>query len=207
VSRGLRSAVARAYAELDAAGLGSGATGNVSAVDRPAGVVAITPRGGRPGLSSADVALVDLDGTRIHAGEPSSELATHLTLARAGAGAVAHAHAPYAIALSLIADELPLVVAVQAAYCGGAVPVVPYVPTGTQEMAEAVSAVQASGARAVIIRSHGPVTWGSTLELALSGLYAVEEAARAWLLARAAGGEPARLPPAELHRLRELNPG
>ena len=63
VSAGLRAAVARAYAELDAAGLGSGATGNVSAVDHAAGVAAITPRGGKPGLSSSEVALVALDGT------------------------------------------------------------------------------------------------------------------------------------------------
>jgi ribulose-5-phosphate 4-epimerase/fuculose-1-phosphate aldolase len=85
------------------------------------------------------------------------------------------------------------------------VPVIPYVPTGTDEMADAVAAVQETGVNAVVIRSHGPVTWGPTLERALSGLYAVEEAARAYLLARTAGGEPALLPPAELARLRALN--
>jgi ribulose-5-phosphate 4-epimerase/fuculose-1-phosphate aldolase len=202
VSALLRAAVARAYAELDAAGLGSGATGNVSALDAAAGVAAITPAGGRPGLSFADVSLVDLDGTLLAGGRPSSELATHLALLRGGAGAVAHAHAPYAVAASLIVDELPVVVAVQAHYCGGPVPVIAYVPTGTQEMADAVSAVQPSGLRAVIIRSHGPVTWAPTLELALAGLYAVEEAARAYVLARSTGAEPALLPPAELARLR-----
>jgi L-fuculose-phosphate aldolase len=202
VSAGLRAAVARAYAELDAAGLGSGATGNVSAADAAAGVAAITPRGGKPGLSSAEVALVTLDGSRLEGPEPSSELATHLALLRGGAGAVAHAHEPHAVALSLIADELPTVVAVQAAYCGGAIPVIPYVPTGTREMADAVAAVQPSGLRAVIIRNHGPVTWAPTLDLALAALYAVEEAARAYLWARAAGGEPARLPAPEVERLR-----
>jgi L-fuculose-phosphate aldolase len=146
--------------------------------------------------------VVGLDGSRLDGPEPSSELPTHLALLRGGAAAVAHAHEPHAVALSLIADELPVVVAVQAAYCGGSVPVIPYVPTGTPEMADAVAAVQPSGVRAVIIRNHGPVTWGPTLELALAGLYAVEEAARAYLWARAAGGEPARLPPAELQRLR-----
>ena len=55
------------------------------------------------------------------------------------------------------------------------------------------------------LRNHGPFAWGPTLERALASAYALEEAARAWLLARATGAEPLRLPPAEAERLRPKN--
>ena len=142
------------------------------------------------------------DGVHIGGGAPSSELPTHLALLRGGAGAVVHSHAPHATALGLIADRLPVILAEQAVDLGGGTRVVPYHGTGTVEMADVLAERQAAGDRGAIIRNHGPVTWGPTLERALAATYALEEAARAWLLARAAGAEPMRLPDAEIERLR-----
>ena len=103
-----------------------------------------------------------------------------------------------------MADQLPLILAEQAIDICGPTRVLPYVGTGTEAMAVALAAVQATGVRAAIIRNHGAVTWGPTLERALAATYALEEAARVWLLARGAGAEPLRLPPDEADRLREL---
>jgi len=193
--------VAAAYAELGRGGLVTGATGNVSAAGD--GIVAITPTGGRPGLTADEVAVVRLvDGAHLGGGATSSELPTHLGLLRAGALAVVHSHAPHATTFGLIADRLPVILAEQVIDLGGGTRVVPYQGTGTQEMASALAERQAAGERGAIVRNHGPVTWGATLERALAATYALEEAARAWLLARAAGAEPMRLPDAEIERLR-----
>ena len=149
VSAGLRAAVARAYAELDAAGLGSGATGNVSAVDRRGGRRRDHParREARPVLGRGRAG-----GARRHAGSKGPEPSSELRHPPGPACAAAPARWPTPTSrtpwhCSLIADELPTVVAVQAAYCGGAVPVIPYVPTGTQEMADAVAAVRRAACR------------------------------------------------------------
>jgi ribulose-5-phosphate 4-epimerase/fuculose-1-phosphate aldolase len=68
-------------------------------------------------------------------------------------------------------------------------------------MGEAVLA--AGDVWAVIVRNHGPVCLGRSLGEAERCAFAVEEAARAYALARA-HGEPALLPEAELERLSRL---
>ena len=94
------------------------------------------------------IATVSLDdGRHLDGPVPSSELPTHLALLRAGHGAVVHAHAPHATALGLIADRIPLVLAELAARNGGPVPVLPYVPTGTEAMGAAVADALRHGGR------------------------------------------------------------
>ena len=98
-------------------------------------------------------------------------------------------------------DEIPVVLAEQAAAVGGPIPVVPYAPTGERAMGEAVLA--AGDAWAAIVRNHGPVCLGRSLGEALRCAFAVEEAAEVYALARQLG-EPALLPEEELVRLNRL---
>jgi L-fuculose-phosphate aldolase len=200
----LAATVAAAYRSLATSGIVLGAEGNASVVERSTGVVLITATGLAAAEATADgIATVDLaDGRHVDGPLPSSELPTHLALLRAGHGAVVHAHAPHATALGLRADRVPLALAELAVRVGGAVPVIPYAPSGSEQMGAAVrDALAATGVRAVVIRHHGVVAVGETITAALWALTATEEAARVAVLA----GDPASLPeidPAEAARLR-----
>jgi L-ribulose-5-phosphate 4-epimerase len=201
----LRTEVVDALRRLEAAGLVTGTSGNVSARDPQTGLLAVSPTSiPYDRMRPDDVSVVDEEGTLLEGAPPSIELPMHLTIhaGRPEAAAIVHTHSPYATALGLVLDEVPVVLAEQAAAVGGPIPVVPYAPTGERAMGEAVLA--AGDAWAAIVRSHGPVCLGRSLGEALRCAFAVEEAARVYAIARL-HGEPALLPEAELARLRRLS--
>jgi L-ribulose-5-phosphate 4-epimerase len=200
----LRSEVVHVLQRLEAGGLVTGTSGNVSARDPETGLIAVSPTSiPYDRMRPEDVAVVDPEGEPLEGAAPSVELPMHLAIqsGRPEAAAVVHTHSPYATALGLVLDEIPVVVAEQAATVGGAIPVVPYAPTGERAMGEAVLA--AGDAWAAIVRNHGPVCLGRSLAEALRCAFAVEEAAQVYALARELG-EPALLPDHELARLNRL---
>ncbi|HEY8232242.1 MAG TPA: class II aldolase/adducin family protein, partial [Vicinamibacteria bacterium] len=86
VSPRLRDAVYKANMELAGSGLVSGTFGNVSGVDRAAGIFLIKPSGvPYPELKPAHLVAVSLETGEIVAGRlrPSSDTPTHLELYRA----------------------------------------------------------------------------------------------------------------------------
>ncbi len=203
----MAATVAAAYRSLATAGLVLGAEGNASVAERSTGVALVTATGLVAAEASPEaIALVALDdGRHLQGPLPSSELPTHLALLRAGYGAVVHAHPPYATALGLRSQRIPLVLAELAVRAGGAVPVIPYVPAGSEAMGAAVrDALQAAGVQAIVIRQHGVLAVGDNVTAALWALTATEEAARIALLA---GGDVDTLPEidaAEAARLRAV---
>lgn len=74
--------------------------GNVSAIDRPSGLVVIKPSGvPYDGMSAEDMVVVDLDGKVVEGKwKPSSDTATHLVLYRAfpRCGGIVHTHSRWA---------------------------------------------------------------------------------------------------------------
>ena len=74
--------------------------GNVSAIDREKGIVAIKPSGVEYDVMKAeDIVLVDLDGHVVEGNlKPSSDLATHLEFYRnwPNVNGVVHTHSPWA---------------------------------------------------------------------------------------------------------------
>ena len=204
----LRAELVEALRRVAAAGLVLGTAGNASARDSTSGLVAVSPaRLAYETLTAADVAVVDRTGRLIEGAPPSVELPLHLGVlaARPDVGAVVHTHSPYATALACVEDEIQAVVPELVASAGGAAPVAEYAPTGTAAMADAVLAA-AGDAWAVVMRNHGPVCLGRTLADALACAFAVEEAARIYVLARLLG-EPAALPKTELQRVAALASG
>jgi L-fuculose-phosphate aldolase len=201
----LKQVVAAAYTSLGEAGIVQGAEGNASVAERSSGIALVTGTGLQARESTADgIAEVGLYDGELRSGPaPTSELPSHLALLRAGHGAVIHSHAPHATALGLVLDEVPLVLAEQAARAGGPAPVVPYATPGSDEMALSLEAVLRGPVRAVVIRNHGLVTVGPDIVSALQATLATEEAARVYLLARGIG-EPARVPGHALATLRAL---
>ena len=180
-------------------GLVVGTAGNLSV--RSGDLVAITPTSVDydkldPGL----ICVVGLDGEIVEAErEPSSELPMHLAVYRAtDAAAIVHTHAPYATALATVVDELPAI-HYMIAELGGPVRVAPYATFGTGELAS--SAMDAlRGRSAVILGSHGTLTFGDSLEHAYSRSVLLEWLATLYYRA-ALLGEPRLIPTEEIERV------
>lgn len=180
----VREAVAATSRRLAAHNLVLGTAGNISA--RVGDLVAVTATGVVLADATAEqVTVVDLSG-HPHRGqlEPTSELDIHLGIYRRGdANAVVHAHSPGAVSLSLIAEELP-VVHYQQLLLGGVVPIVPFAPFGTEELANAtLAALQHKSA--AILAHHGSVATGASLDAALNNVLLLEWLCRVYLDAAA----------------------
>ena len=192
---GLREAVVEAVPTL--AGMTDGRSGNLSA--REGDQVAITPSGVPYEEIDADaVPVLSTAGERVAGDlEPSSETPMHLELYRAmDFGAILHAHAPWSTTLAVLREPIPPVHYMLAA-AGGQVPVAPYEPFGTPELAEAaVSAMEAADTSATLLANHGLVAGGDDVADAIETAIAVESTARLSLQARAVG-EPDVLTDAE----------
>ncbi|MCP9959460.1 class II aldolase/adducin family protein [Streptomyces sudanensis] len=171
-------------------GLVVGTSGNVSV--RVGDLVLVTPSGvPYSRLTGDDVVAVDLDGRRVRGTlPPTSELPVHLAVYRStDAGAVVHTHAVHATAVSTLVDELPPIHYMTAAL-GGPVRVAPYALYGTRELAERMLAALA-GRTACLLRNHGTVAYGATLDQAYDRTAQLEWMCRVWL---AADSHPTRTP-------------
>jgi len=193
--------VVRTARRTTADGLVVGTSGNVSA--RVGDTVLVTPSGvPYDRLGPRDVVGVDLDGRQVLGTlAPTSELPMHLAVYRhtEDAAAIVHTHAVHATAVSTLVDELPAIHYMTAAL-GGPVRVAGYALYGTDELAEnMLSALRdRSGC---LLRNHGTVVYGTTLDQAYDRTAQLEWMCQVWLAAAAVPGRtPTLLPPAELDR-------
>ncbi|MEU7169801.1 class II aldolase/adducin family protein [Streptomyces morookaense] len=184
------AAVVAAARRTVADGLVVGTSGNVSA--RVGNVVLVTPTGvPYDRLRPEDAVGVDLDGRQV-LGElrPTSELPMHLAVYRAtDTAAIVHTHAVHATAVSTLVDELPPV-HYMAGALGGPPRVAPYALYGSEELARGV--VRAlDGRTGCLLRNHGTLTCGATLDQAYDRTAQLEWMCRVWL---AAASVPGRTP-------------
>lgn len=133
-------------------------------------------------ISRAQVAVMTLDGKQVSGVRPSSEWRLHLAIyrAREDVRAIAHLHPPYSIAVSNIKEILPMITPEAELYLKK-IPVVPFKPAGSEELAEEVAKVLAEY-DAAIMENHGIVTVGRTLREAFYKAELVEESAKLWYL-------------------------
>ncbi|MGA5649968.1 class II aldolase/adducin family protein [Streptomyces seoulensis] len=196
---------ARAWDELVATarrtvadGLVVGTSGNVSA--RVGDTVLVTPSGvPYDRLTPADVTGVDLAGRQVLGTlVPTSELPMHLAVYRTtGARAIVHTHAVHATAVSTLVTELPAIHYMTGAL-GGPVRVAPYAPYGTPELAAHVLRAL-DGRSGCLLRNHGTLTHGDTLDRAYDRTAQLEWMCRVWLTASSVPGlSPSLLSEAEL---------
>lgn len=190
--------------KMSRSGMAPATWGNVSAIDREKGIVAITPSGmAYESLTWQDICLVDLQGNSIDKKwKPSTETPLHLVFYknRPDIGAVVHTHSIYATAFACCRKEIPVFIATLASGVGGRVPVAAYQSSGTQEFGQA--ALEAMRDRtAVLLANHGVVAVGKDLNDAYTVAELVENAAKIAVLAFTIG-EPVELPEEEVSRLR-----
>jgi L-ribulose-5-phosphate 4-epimerase len=180
--------------ELAASGLVMGTFGNVSAVDRSAGLFAIKPSGvPYDRLTPAHMVLVSLETGAVVDGDlrPSSDTPTHLALYRAFAcGGIAHTHSEYATAFAQARLPIRCMGTTHADYFHGDVPVTrpmtrkevehDYEQNTGRVIVElfAKHSISAAAISAVLVANHGPFAWGA------DALKAVEHARVLEYLAR-----------------------
>ena len=173
---GLRERVCQSNLALVASGLVTETFGNVSGVDRAAGLFVIKPSGvPYEALTPANLVAVSLETGRVLNGDlrPSSDTATHLELYRAfPCGGIAHSHSAYATAFAQARRAVPCLGTTHADYFRGDVPVTR--PLTREEVDQEyerhtglvivetfrtlrLSAEDVPGA---LVANHGPFTWG-----------------------------------------------
>ena len=159
--------------------------GNVSALDKESGLVAIKPSGIRyEALRPEHMVIVDLDG-RIAEGnlKPSSDTASHLYIYRhrPDVGGIVHTHSPYATAFAAVNKPIPVYLTAMADEFGGPIPCAGFALIGSEDIGKVV--VESIGSSpAVLLKNHGVFTVGRSAETAVKAAVMVEDVARTvWL--------------------------
>ncbi|MDO4564999.1 MAG: L-ribulose-5-phosphate 4-epimerase [Clostridia bacterium] len=192
----LKKQVYEANMALPAHGLVVLTWGNVSGIDRKSGVVVIKPSGvDYREMTAEDMVCVELSTGRVLEGKykPSSDTPTHLALYRAfmEIGGIVHTHSRWATIYAQAGKPIPALGTTHADYFYGSVPITRPMTqdeiescyekeTGTV-IVEAFENKNPTDIPAVLVRGHGPFTWGKTPAEAVYHAVVLEEVAMmAW---------------------------
>ncbi len=201
----LRQEIVEVSASLFQRGYSYGSAGNVSA--RIAELVLATPTNASLGRLNADgLAELDLDGSTRNNARPTKEINFHLGIYRAvpEAQAIVHLHSTYATAFACLKDlpeidPMPFLTPYFPMRVN-AMPVVPYLPPGTQELADAITAAAPVGP-VILLRNHGSIAYGKDLQTASALAEELEEQARLYFLLQGRGRELSSSEVSTLHTL------
>jgi len=188
--KNLRKAVYKANAALPKLGLVLFTWGNVSGIDRERGLVVIKPSGvAYEDMTADDMVVVDLAGQVVAGGRPSSDLATHLRIYEAfpGVGGVVHTHSTWATVFAQAGKGIDALGTTHADYFYGPVPCTRALNeqeiTGEYEretgnlIVETFAQRDAMATPGVLVKNHGPFTWGTTPDEAVHNAAVLENVA------------------------------
>jgi L-ribulose-5-phosphate 4-epimerase len=165
--------------------------GNVSQIDRKAGVIAIKPSGvDYDGMSADQMVILDLDGKVVEGKlRPSSDAPTHLELYRCfkEIGGVTHTHSRHATLWAQACRDIPALGTTHADHFYGPVPVTPVLTAeeiqGDYELntgkviVRRFSGIDPMAVPAVLVANHGPFTWGKDGHDSVKNAVVLEEVA------------------------------
>lgn len=178
---GLRSLLIDVGASAVRSGLVLASGGNLSARLPGAGEFVVTGAGTwLDRLTHDDFSRLRLDdGTRVDRAErPSTEWKLHQRTyaARPDVNAIVHLHPQHTVLVDALGEEIRLVTLDHAVYVR-AVGRVPYLPTGSDELAEAAAGQAAAGYDAMVLAHHGCSALGVDVGMAYRRAANLEEAA------------------------------
>jgi L-ribulose-5-phosphate 4-epimerase len=187
----LRKAVCDANIELQRRNLVIYSFGNVSGIDRTAGIVAIKPSGvSYDDLTPDKIVLLNLDGKIVERNlNPSSDTPTHLELYRnfKPIGGICHTHSVNAIAWAQACKEIPCFGTTHADYFYGSVPITKIITedeirsdyelnTG-KVIVRRFAGLDPLKMPGVLVANHGPFTWGKSPADAVEAMVVLEQIA------------------------------
>jgi L-ribulose-5-phosphate 4-epimerase len=187
----LKKVVFDANIELVKHGLVIFTWGNVSAIDRKKGIVVIKPSGvSYDEMKAEQMVVIDMDGKVLEGTlKPSSDTATHLELYKAfpEIGGVVHTHSTYATAWAQAGCDIPNIGTTHADYFSQEIPC-------TRDMTEAEMAeyeketgtviierfqgMNPNHVPAVLVKNHGPFSWGKDAHDAVHNAVVMEQVAK-----------------------------
>ncbi|MDD2590732.1 MAG: L-ribulose-5-phosphate 4-epimerase [Fermentimonas sp.] len=190
--KALKQQVFQANLDLVKHGLVIFTWGNVSAIDREKGLIVIKPSGvSYDGMKPEDMVVLDMEGNVVEGKyKPSSDTATHLELYKAfpDIGGVVHTHSTFATAWAQAGCDIPNIGTTHADYFSGAIPCTRDMTesevkgnyekeTGTViiERFKELNPVHIPG---VLVKNHGPFSWGKNAEEAVHNAVVMEQVAK-----------------------------
>jgi L-ribulose-5-phosphate 4-epimerase len=162
--------------------------GNVSGIDRRAGIIVIKPSGiAYERLTPEKMVVLDLDGNTVEGDlNPSSDTPTHLELYRnfEDIGGVCHTHSPNATIWAQACREIPCLGTTHADYFYGPIPVTDvmaeneihndYELNTGKVIVRRLAGIDPMQTPAVLVAGHGPFTWGATAADAVENAVVLE---------------------------------
>ena len=188
----LKEKVFRANLDLVKHGLVIFTWGNVSAIDRATGLVVIKPSGvSYETMRAEDMVVVDLDGKVVEGDlRPSSDTPTHLVLYKAfpEIGGVVHTHSTYATAWAQAGLDIPNIGTTHADYFHDDIPCTrdmkksevfgEYEKETGNVIVERFKGMNPVDTPAVLVKNHGPFTWGTDADNAVHKAVVLEQVAK-----------------------------
>ena len=195
----LKERVFKANLDLVKQGLVIFTWGNVSGIDRERGLVVIKPSGvSYDEMKAEDMVVVDLTTSQVVEDElnPSSDTPTHLALYRAfpNIGGVVHTHSTYATAWAQAGLDIPNIGTTHADYFYKDIPCTQDMTAeqieGDYELetgnviVERFEGINPDHTPGVLVKNHGPFSWGTTPDKAVYNAKVMEQCAKMAYIAK-----------------------
>ncbi len=187
----LKNRVCKANIELVNHKLVINTWGNVSGINRDKGLVVIKPSGiAFNSIKAEDMIVVELETGKTIEGKwrPSSDTMTHLEIYKnfPEIGGITHTHSINAVAFAQAGIDIPVLGTTQADYFYGAIPcsreLYQHEVDKDYELNTGVVIVETLKGRkiqplavpGIVVRNHGPFTWGSDIEKSVENAIVME---------------------------------
>ena len=177
-------------------------SGDISIRDPETGLIYIDPRPNKnfriaPNwkcLTVDDIVVIDIDGNVVDGGKtgdknPTVEAPMHLCIyrARPDCNAIVHSHALYSSVFASCGEDIPACIVETQLVCKGEIRCAEYGTVSSVVLGDNIVEALGEERKAALLRLHGAVYIGNTIEDAFSVAMYTEKAAQVALLARGAG--------------------
>lgn len=148
-------------------------------------------------LSPTEICVLDFGLHPIEGdAKPSVEAGMHAAIyaVRPDVNAIVHTHQVYASALTLIKAPIPALFDEQARFLGRSVEIIPYAPSGTGFLKNAVAKHVRNNNNAYMMQNHGALVFGQDMQRAIFNVEILEKCSLAYLIALCSERKVSKIP-------------